>query len=718
MAKDTPKNMEVDELLDYDFTKFDLSPMTQCDLADDRSAGDRPVDDRSAGDRPVDDRSAGDRPVDDRSVGDQPVGDNQPVDRSTISRPAVATISRPAVATISRPAVATISRPAVATISCPAVDRPTTARTSRPAAQHFRISRPAVDHITSRSTPVQQKKPKPNTTPSTKDMDTCTCTDDTSSTETLLSSNAKFTAISALAVSPDGVLHVADQGSLHILALQPYLPNHDENGEFRIPFPPSNEIYVFNRYGQHISTKDLTSGKTRYSFLYSKNTSFGKLPAVRGSGGSQCDPADDRPVGDCVAGDPVGDRSAGVIGCTLKKLYTELFAISNKRLSDLETLHDFIQSATGELVWLNAKKKTEIARDWSDKNLNTQSIEQYYESLMSDLEKCDIQCLAVQDHEEEEVEFVGNKNDLCSSYYINCHLHNTIEVEKIKVEEITDNKETVNGLLKCYCDICPETNRKSSRANVIIVETETDYYATLVLPLQIIYTGKIKRRRWRKTPKNMEVDELLDYDFTKFDLSPMTQCDLADDRSAGDRPVDDRSAGDRPVDDRSAGDRPVDDRSVGDQPVGDNQPVDRSTISRPAVTTISRPAVATISRPAVATISRPAFATISCPAVDRPTTARTSRPAAQHFRISRPAVDHITSRSTVDRPGTSGLAVHHPTDDPIVENESDVSDLQRHRGRRSGVRRQQERFMQFLYQLSSAHYNWGRRNRGRRNYRQ
>lgn len=126
-----------------------------------------------------------------------------------------------------------------------------------------------------------------NTTPSTKMMDTCSCTDDTSSTETLLSSNAKFLAISALAVSPDGVLHVADQGSLHILALQPYLPNHDESGEFHIPFPPSNEVYVFNRYGQHVATKDLTSGKTRYSFLYSKNTSFGKLSTVTDSAGNK-----------------------------------------------------------------------------------------------------------------------------------------------------------------------------------------------------------------------------------------------------------------------------------------------------------------------------------------------------------------------------------------------------------------------------------------------
>jgi hypothetical protein len=53
----------------------------------------------------------------------------------------------------------------------------------------------------------------------------------------MLSSNAQFTFISAVTVSPDGVLNVADQGSLHILALEHYLPTPDENGEFRcVPF--------------------------------------------------------------------------------------------------------------------------------------------------------------------------------------------------------------------------------------------------------------------------------------------------------------------------------------------------------------------------------------------------------------------------------------------------------------------------------------------------
>ncbi|XP_058794630.1 teneurin-a isoform X3 [Phymastichus coffea] len=127
-----------------------------------------------------------------------------------------------------------------------------------------------------------------NTTPSSSDSEVnCGCADESSSTETLLSSNAKFTSISALTVSPDGIVHVADQGSLHILALMPYLPNHDDNGEFNIPFPPTNEVYVFNRYGQHAATKDLTSGKTRYSFLYSKNMSLGKLSTVTDATGNK-----------------------------------------------------------------------------------------------------------------------------------------------------------------------------------------------------------------------------------------------------------------------------------------------------------------------------------------------------------------------------------------------------------------------------------------------
>lgn len=48
-------------------------------------------------------------------------------------------------------------------------------------------------------------------------------------------------------------------------------------------------------------------------------------------------------------------------------------------MSDLDTLLDFIQSATNELQYLNEKEEIEVTRDWSDTNMNLQAVEKYYE---------------------------------------------------------------------------------------------------------------------------------------------------------------------------------------------------------------------------------------------------------------------------------------------------------------------------------------------------
>lgn len=48
-------------------------------------------------------------------------------------------------------------------------------------------------------------------------------------------------------------------------------------------------------------------------------------------------------------------------------------------MNDLETLLDFIQSATKELQWLNEKEEEEITRDWSDTKMNVNSIEKHFE---------------------------------------------------------------------------------------------------------------------------------------------------------------------------------------------------------------------------------------------------------------------------------------------------------------------------------------------------
>jgi dystonin len=63
----------------------------------------------------------------------------------------------------------------------------------------------------------------------------------------------------------------------------------------------------------------------------------------------------------------------------LQKIYADLLSFSTNRMTDLDTLYDFIQSATTELQWLNEKEEVEVTRDWSDVKLNTSSVEKYYE---------------------------------------------------------------------------------------------------------------------------------------------------------------------------------------------------------------------------------------------------------------------------------------------------------------------------------------------------
>ncbi|KAG8234383.1 hypothetical protein J437_LFUL015147, partial [Ladona fulva] len=105
--------------------------------------------------------------------------------------------------------------------------------------------------------------------------------------EAMLSTNAHFESISAIACSPDGILHIADRGSLHLFSLEHYLPSANEAGEFHVPHPPSREVYTFNRHGQHVATRDLASGKPKRTFLYTKNTSFGKLSTVIDASGNR-----------------------------------------------------------------------------------------------------------------------------------------------------------------------------------------------------------------------------------------------------------------------------------------------------------------------------------------------------------------------------------------------------------------------------------------------
>ncbi|KAK8385757.1 hypothetical protein O3P69_016491 [Scylla paramamosain] len=117
------------------------------------------------------------------------------------------------------------------------------------------------------------------------DSDDCTCPAEDDKIP--LSTTTVLGLVSAITVSPEGVVHVADQKALKILSFRHHLPDDDQDGDFKVAYPRTNELYVFNRHGHHIETQDLVTGRTLYSFLYSKNTSFGRLSKVTDSSGNK-----------------------------------------------------------------------------------------------------------------------------------------------------------------------------------------------------------------------------------------------------------------------------------------------------------------------------------------------------------------------------------------------------------------------------------------------
>ncbi|UYV62055.1 TENM2 [Cordylochernes scorpioides] len=102
-----------------------------------------------------------------------------------------------------------------------------------------------------------------------------------------LAATAKFSTIASITVTPDGLLHICDQGNLRIRSVIAPLPKPNEINEYEIHSPETQDVYVFNRHGQHISTKNVITGKAIYTFSYNVNTSFGKLSTVTDAEGNK-----------------------------------------------------------------------------------------------------------------------------------------------------------------------------------------------------------------------------------------------------------------------------------------------------------------------------------------------------------------------------------------------------------------------------------------------
>ncbi|XP_043923328.1 plectin isoform X4 [Protopterus annectens] len=66
--------------------------------------------------------------------------------------------------------------------------------------------------------------------------------------------------------------------------------------------------------------------------------------------------------------------------------YAKLLNSSKARLRNLESLNNFVNIATKELMWLNDKEDEEVNYDWSDRNTNMVAKKDSYSNLMRELE--------------------------------------------------------------------------------------------------------------------------------------------------------------------------------------------------------------------------------------------------------------------------------------------------------------------------------------------
>ncbi|XP_048863754.1 dystonin isoform X8 [Brienomyrus brachyistius] len=84
----------------------------------------------------------------------------------------------------------------------------------------------------------------------------------------------------------------------------------------------------------------------------------------------------------------------------LESQYGRLLNSSRNRQKYLESLHEFVSSATRELIWLNEKEEEEVAYDWSDRNSSISKKRDYHADLMRELEERETAIKSVQDKAE------------------------------------------------------------------------------------------------------------------------------------------------------------------------------------------------------------------------------------------------------------------------------------------------------------------------------
>ena len=111
----------------------------------------------------------------------------------------------------------------------------------------------------------------------------CRCYDP----DEVLATKILLNSPTAITVTADNVLHVSDMGNLRIHSIVATLSEPDRYGQYTVLYPQTQEIYIFNRFGQHVNTKNIITDQYVYNFTYSVNSYYGKLQAVTDTEGNR-----------------------------------------------------------------------------------------------------------------------------------------------------------------------------------------------------------------------------------------------------------------------------------------------------------------------------------------------------------------------------------------------------------------------------------------------
>ncbi|KAM9043599.1 teneurin-3 isoform 2-T3 [Megaptera novaeangliae] len=95
--------------------------------------------------------------------------------------------------------------------------------------------------------------------------------------------DAKLSAPSSLAASPDGTLYIADLGNIRIRAVSKNKPLLNSMNFYEVASPTDQELYIFDINGTHQYTVSLVTGDYLYNFSYSNDND---VTAVTDSNGN------------------------------------------------------------------------------------------------------------------------------------------------------------------------------------------------------------------------------------------------------------------------------------------------------------------------------------------------------------------------------------------------------------------------------------------------